>query len=65
MSDDKGIKEVREALRTTFINGCMIAERATFDTLDGKDPAAVALGRKGGKAPAPRTDTKEVRTCPQ
>ena len=32
LPDDKGIKEVREALRTTFINGCMIKER--FQTLE-------------------------------
>ena len=25
--DDKGVKEAREALRTTFINSCMIVER--------------------------------------
>jgi hypothetical protein len=33
MPDDKGIKEVREALHRSFIGACMIAERATFDSL--------------------------------
>jgi hypothetical protein len=34
MRDDKGIKEAREALRTTFINSCMIVERLSFETLE-------------------------------
>jgi len=41
MPDDKGINWVCDALRTTSINDCMIAERNTFQTLEATGAAAV------------------------
>jgi hypothetical protein len=34
MPDDKGSEEVREALRSSFMNGCMIKERLSFQSLE-------------------------------